>query len=93
MITGYQVGSNTYLGSEPNDVVVNMEEVGPNVFRKLLENQEPEKSYAVKLQAKTSIGWGDEVTRTTRTVKWAGKFVSFLIDIQKVPKNLMILPL
>ena len=81
VITGYQMGSSTYLGSEPNDVVVNMEEVGPNVFRKLLENQEPEKNYVVEIQAKTSIGWGDKVTRTTRTVAWAGKFVNFLIDI------------
>ena len=89
MITGYQVGSNTYLGSEPKDVVVNKEEVGPNVFRKLLENQEPEKNYVVEIQARTSKGWGDKVTRTTRTVKWAGKSHLYIKDT----KNPMIRPL
>ena len=75
MITKYQVGSAQYEGSQPSDdLQLSWQEVGPGVFRKLLENQTPERNYVVEIQAETSKGWGDKVRKTTSTVKYARKY-------------------
>ena len=74
IITKYRVGSAVNTGSE--DVVVDKEEVGNSVRRKLLENQEPEKNYVVEIQAATSKGWGEIAKKTTTTVKLSGKLLN-----------------
>ncbi|XP_073228624.1 fibronectin type III domain-containing protein-like [Porites lutea] len=72
VITKYRVRSAQYEGSQPSDdLQVSWQEVGPGVFRKLLENQTPERNYVVEIQAETSKRWGDKVRNTTRTVKYA----------------------
>ena len=83
VITKYRVGSAQYEGSQPsNDLQVSWQEVGPGVFRKLFENQTPERNYVVEIQAQTSKGWGDKVRNTTRTVKYARKyFLNTLVNI------------
>ena len=83
VITKYRVGSAQYEGSQPSDdLQVSWQEVGPGVFRKLLENQTPERNYVVEIQAETSKGWGDKVRKTTRTVKYARKyFLNTLVNI------------
>ena len=75
VITKYRVGSAQYEGSQPSDdLQVSWQEVGPGVFRKLLENQTPERNYVVAIQAETSKGWGEQLRKTTRTVKYARKY-------------------
>ena len=75
VITKYRVRSAQYEGSQPSDdLQVSWQEVGPGVFRKLLENQTPERNYVVEIQAETSKGWGEQVRKTTRTVKCACKY-------------------
>ena len=69
------MGSAVNTGLE--DVVVDKQEVGRSVRRKLLENQEPEKSYVVELQAATKKGWGTTARKTTATVQWAGKLLNY----------------
>ena len=83
VITKYRVGSAQYEGSQPSDdLQVSWQEVGPGVFRKLLENQTPERNYVVEIQAETSKGWGDKVRKTTRTVKYGRKyFLNTLVNI------------
>ncbi|XP_068759030.1 fibronectin type III domain-containing protein-like [Montipora capricornis] len=72
IIIDYQVGSKDYAdGSEPKDVVVDMEQTGLDVRRKLLENQKPDSNYIVKIQAQTSKGWGTSARELLRTVKWS----------------------
>ena len=74
VITKYRVRSVQYDGSQPgDDLQVSWQEVGPGVFRKLLDNQTPERNYVVEMQAETSKGWGEQVRKTTRTVKYARK--------------------
>ena len=74
VITKYRVRSAQYEGSQPsNDLQVSWQEVRPSVFRKLLDNQTPERNYVVEIQAETSKGWGDKVRNTTRTVAHARK--------------------
>ena len=74
VITKYRVRSAQYEGSQPsNDLQVSWQEVGPGGFRKLLDNQTPERNYVVEIQAETSKGWGDKVRNTTRTVAHARK--------------------
>ena len=74
VITKYRVRSAQYEGSQPSDdLQVSWQEVGPGVFRKLLENQTPERNYVVEMEAATSKGWGDKVRKTTRTVAYARK--------------------
>ena len=74
VITKYRVGSAQYEGSQlSDDLLVSWQEEGPRVFRKLLENQTPEKNYVVEIQAQTSKGWGEQVRTITRTVQYAGK--------------------
>ena len=75
VITKYRVRSAQYEGSQPSDDhQVSWQEVRPGVFRKLLENQTPERNYVVEIQAETSKGWGEQVRKTTRTVKYARKY-------------------
>ena len=75
VITKYRVGSAQYEGSQPSDdLQVSWQEVGPGVFRKLLENQTPERNYVVAIQGETSKGWGEQVRKTTPTVKYARKY-------------------
>ena len=83
VITKYRVRSAQYEGSQPSDdLQVSWQEVGPGVFRKLLENQTPERNYVVEIQAETSKGWGEQVRKTTRTVKYARKyFLNTLVNI------------
>ena len=84
VITKYQVGSAQYEGSQPNDdLQVSLQEVGSDVFRKLLDNQTPEKNYVVEIQAETSKGWGDKVRKTTRTVAYARKYLFFFLIIKE----------
>ena len=84
VITKYQVGSAQYEGSQPNDdLQVSLQEVGSDVFRKLLDNQTPEKNYVVEIQAETSKGWGDKFRKTTRTVAYARKYLFFFFLITK----------
>ena len=74
VITKYRVRSAQYEGSQPSDdLQVSWQEVGPGVFRKLLDYQTPERNYVVEIQAETSKGWGDKVRKTTRTVAYARK--------------------
>ena len=74
VVTKYRVRSAQYEGSQPSDdLQVSWQEVGPGVFRKLLDNQTPERNYVVEIQAQTSKGWGDKVRNTTRTVAYARK--------------------
>ena len=75
VITKYRVRSAQYEGSQPSDDhQVSWQEVRPGVFRKLLENQTPERNYVVEIQPETSKGWGEQVRKTTRTVKYARKY-------------------
>ena len=68
------MGSAQYNGTQPSDGhQVSWQELGPGVFRKLLENQTAERNYVVEIQAETSKGWGDKVRKTTRTVAYARK--------------------
>ena len=78
ILTSYRVGSEAYTDFEPEDVVVEMQEVDSLVHIKLLEKREPETKYVVEIQAQTSRGWGASVRKTTRTVKWAGKLVDLV---------------
>ena len=74
VITKYRVRSAPYEGSQPSDdLQVSWQEFGPGVFRKLMDNQTPERNYVVQIQAQTSKGWGDKVRNTTRTVAYARK--------------------
>ena len=74
VITKYRVRSAQYEGSQPSDdLQVSWQEFGPGVFRKLLDNQTPERNHVVEIQAQTSKGWGDKVRNTTRTVAYARK--------------------
>ena len=74
VITKYRVRSAQYEGSQPSDdLQVSWQEVGAGVFRKLLDNQTPERNYVVEIQAQTSKGWGDKERKTTRTVAYARK--------------------
>ena len=74
VITKYRVRSAQYQGSQPSDdPQVSWQEVGPGGFRKLLDNQTPERNYVVEIQAETSKGWGGKVGKTTRTVAYARK--------------------
>ena len=74
VITKYRVRLAQFEGSQPSDdLQVSWQEVGPGVFRKLLDNQTPESNYAVELEAETSKGWGDKARKTTRTVAYARK--------------------
>ena len=75
VITKYRVGSAQYNGTQPSDDHrVSWQELGPGVFRKLLENQTPERNYVVAIQAQTSKGGGDKVRKTTPTLKYARKY-------------------
>ena len=74
VITKYRARSAQYKSSQPGDKLqVSWQEVGPGVFRKLLDDQTPERNYVVEIQAQTSKGWGDKVRKTTRTVAYARK--------------------
>ena len=74
VITKYRVRSAQYEGSQPSDdLQVSWQEVGAGVFRKLLDNQTPERNYLVEIQAQTSKGLGEQVRNTTRTVAYARK--------------------
>lgn len=73
IITAYQVGCAEYNSSSPNNVSVPMETVGREAFKKLLGNLTFETSYVVVLQARTSKGWGESSTETTRTIKRMGE--------------------
>ncbi|XP_020621934.1 hemicentin-1-like isoform X3 [Orbicella faveolata] len=69
IITNYQVGSAEYSALSPESVVVTMETVQPNVYKKLLGNERFETSYVVELRARTSKGWGASLRTTTTTMK------------------------
>ena len=73
VITQYRVGSAKYVGSQAQDVDVELIEVGAAERRYLLSGQEELSDYVVELQAKTSPGWGESVRRTTSTVEKSGK--------------------
>jgi len=73
IITNYQVGSAEYSSSSPESVVVTMDEVDSNVFKKLLGNRRFETSYVVELRAKTSKGWGASLRTTTKTIEKSGE--------------------
>ena len=73
IITNYQVGSAEYSSSSPESVVVTMETIDPNVFKKLLGNRRFETSYVVELRAKTSKGWGASLRTTTKTIEKSGE--------------------
>ena len=83
VITKYRVRSAQHEGSQPSgDHQASWQEVGPGVFRKLLENQTTERNYVVEIQAETSKGWGDKVRKTTPTLKYARKyFLNTLVNI------------
>lgn len=72
IITKYRIGSNTYTGSQHNDVeITNMQETKADVREKLLGNMKPETNNVIEIQAMTAIGWGEGVRKTTRTVPWS----------------------
>lgn len=71
VITNYRVGTETYTGSQPTEVTVNMEETGVEARRKLLRGLKPETNYVVEMQAATSKGWGTSFRKTEKTVAWA----------------------
>ena len=74
VVTKYRVRSAQYECSRPSDALqVSGQEVGPGVFRKLLDNQTTERNSVVEIQAQTSKGWGDKVRKTTRTEAYARK--------------------
>ena len=74
VVTNYRVRSAQYECSQPSDALqVSGQEVGPGVFRKLLDNQTSERNSVVEIQAETNKGWGDKVRKTTRTVAYARK--------------------
>ena len=73
IITNYQVGFAAYNGSSLESVVVIVETVAPNVFKKLLGKERFETSYVVELRARTSKGWGARVRTTARTTKKSGE--------------------
>lgn len=72
IITNYQVGSAEYNGASSESVVVTMETVDPNVFKKLLGNERFETSYVVELRARTTKGWGASFRTTTKTIERSG---------------------
>ena len=76
IITNYQVGSAEYSTLSPESVVVTMETVDPNVFKKLLGNERFETSYVVELRARTSKGWGASFRTSTITMKKSGEVLS-----------------
>ncbi|XP_068757845.1 fibronectin type III domain-containing protein-like [Montipora capricornis] len=72
IITKYRIGSNTFTGSQHNDVeITNMQETKADVREKLLGNMEPETNNVIEIQAMTAIGWGEGVRKTKRTVPWS----------------------
>ena len=73
VITGYQVGSAEYQGSQPQGVTVDMTPLAADKRRYLLSEQVPLSDYVVEIQAKTAPGWGESVRQTARTVKMSGK--------------------
>ena len=74
VVTKYRVRSAQYECSQPSDdLKVSWQEVGPGVFRKLLDNQTSERNSVVEIEAQTSKGWGDKDTKKTRTVAYARK--------------------
>ena len=74
VVTKYRVRSAQYECSQPSDdLKVSWQEVGPAVFRKLLDNQTSERNSVVEIEAETSKGWGDKDTKKTRTVAYARK--------------------
>jgi len=73
IITNYQVGSAEYSALSPENVIVTMETVNPNVLTKLLGNERFETNYVVELRARTSKGWGASLRKTTRTMKKSGE--------------------
>ena len=82
IITKYQGGCKEYSGSDPKDVIIDMQEAEPSAVRILLGDPiKPETHYVCEIQARTQIGWGKGVRKTTKTVKWAGKLVKKRIII------------
>ena len=74
VVTNYRVRSAQYECSRPSDdLEVSGQEVGPGVFRTLLDNQASERNSFVEIEAETSKGWGEQVRKTTRTVAYARK--------------------
>ena len=73
VITQYRVGSAKYVGSQSQDVDVELTEVGAAERRYLLSGQEELSDYVIEVLAKTSPGWGESVRRTTSTVEKSGK--------------------
>ncbi|XP_068715039.1 fibronectin type III domain-containing protein-like isoform X4 [Montipora foliosa] len=72
IITKYRIGSNTFTGSQHNDVeITNMQKTKADVREKLLRNMEPETNNVIEIQAMTTIGWGEGVRKTKRTVPWS----------------------
>lgn len=69
VITGYQVGSAEYTGSQFQDINVDMTEVGAGERRHLLSGQKELSDYVIEMRAKTAPGWGESVRKTTSTVK------------------------
>ena len=80
VITDYRVGTETYTGSQPTEVTVNMQETGVEARRKLLRDLEPETNYVVEMQAATSKGWGTSFRKTDKTVAWAGTIDHFQLN-------------
>ena len=80
VITNYRVGTETYTGSQPTEVTVNMEETGVEARRKLLRDLVPETNYVVEMQAATSKGWGTSFRKTEKTVAWAGTIDHFQLN-------------
>ncbi|XP_068713129.1 fibronectin type III domain-containing protein-like [Montipora foliosa] len=71
IITKYRIGSNTFTESQHNDVeITNMQETKADVREKLLGNMEPETNNVIEIRAMT-LGWGEGVRKTKRTVKWS----------------------
>lgn len=89
IITNYQVGSAEYSALSPEGVVVTMETVQPNVYKKLLGNERFETSYVVELRARTSKGWGASLRTTTTTMKKSGE-TFYAIDYLRhdIPQDL-----
>ena len=73
IITGYQVGSAKYAGSQSQSVPVVLTPLNADKRRYLLSDQEELSDYVVEIQAKTEPGWGDSVRKMTRTVRMSGK--------------------
>lgn len=73
VIKGYRVGFAKPVGYQFPDVVVDLKEVGASARMFLLSDQDELSVYVVKIQAKTSRGWGESLAKTTTTVKMSGK--------------------